>query len=299
MGPTASGKTALSLKLADTLGSEIISVDSALVYQAMDIGTAKPTVAERGTIPHHLIDILAPSEAYSTGQFRDQATALIEQQLSVGQTPLLTGGTQLYFSALTDGLAQLPPADPRIRLRLDQLLLSEGKAYLHQQLQAVDPIAAARIHMNDPQRVQRALEVYEITGEPLSSFFNESSESPYQFLKIILSPEDRSVLHRRIESRFLDMLHNGLIEEVESLRQRGDLHLGLPSMRCVGYRQVWQYLDGEFTKDEMIDHSVAASRQLAKRQLTWLRKHSDALWFDHSEQAYPSTLQAIQRRLEN
>lgn len=293
MGPTASGKTAFSLDLAEALQTEIISVDSALVYRDMNIGTAKPSVAERLRITHHLIDIIDPSESYSTGQFRDQANSLIEDLVAKNQTPILTGGTMLYFNALTEGLAQLPPANPDIRAVLEQQMLVEGKQGMHQRLQKVDPESAARIHMNDPQRIQRALEVYEITGQPLSSFFNQPHDSPYRFLKIILSPLDRSVLHQRIEQRFHLMLEQGLIEEVIRLRNRGDLDLSMPSMRSVGYRQVWQYLQGDIKFPEMIEQGIYASRQLAKRQLTWLRKNNDALWLDSAEDQLPLVLDSI------
>ena len=294
MGPTAAGKTAFSLELADALRSEIISVDSALVYREMDIGTAKPSLSERSGVPHHLIDIIDPSESYSTGQFRDQAIPLIDTLIAKNKIPILTGGTMLYFNALTEGLAQLPPANTDIRAALEQQMQTEGKQAMHEQLQLIDPVSAARIHMNDPQRIQRALEVFQMTGRPLSSFFNQLHESPYRFLKIILSPADRSVLHKRIEDRFHAMLDHGLIEEVIHLRERGDLDLSMPAMRCVGYRQVWQYLDGETKFPEMLEQSVAASRQLAKRQLTWLRKTDDAICFDSAENKLPVVLKSIQ-----
>ena len=293
MGPTASGKTAFSLDLAEALQTEIISVDSALVYREMNIGTAKPSLAERSRLTHHLIDIIDPSLSFSTGQFRDQAMPLIETLLAQNKIPLLTGGTMLYFNALTEGLAQLPPGNPEIRALLEQQMQVDGKQAMHQRLQQIDPESAARIHMNDPQRIQRALEVYAITGQPLSSFFKQQHESPYRFLKIILSPTDRSVLHRRIEQRFHTMLNDGLIEEVMQLRNRGDLDLSMPAMRSVGYRQVWQYLQGDIKFPEMIDQSIFASRQLAKRQLTWLRKIEDAIWLDHAQNQLPAVLASI------
>ena len=294
MGPTASGKTAFSLDLAEALQTEIISVDSALVYREMDIGTAKPTQAETARIPHHLIDIIDPSETYSTGQFRDQASLCINNLIDRNKTPILTGGTMLYFNSLTQGLAQLPPANAAIRAELEQQMHSQGKLAMHEMLKQIDPDAAARIHMNDPQRIQRALEVYRITGQPLSSFFNQAYESPYRFLKIIISPVDRRVLHQRIEKRFHAMLKHGLIEEVSSLRSRGDMNLTMPSMRSVGYRQVWQYLEGATQLSDMIEQSIAASRQLAKRQLTWLRKIEDALWIDNADNQLPIVLERIQ-----
>jgi tRNA dimethylallyltransferase len=279
MGPTASGKTALSVAMAQAMNAEIISVDSALVFKAMDIGTAKPTEAERGGIVHHLIDILDPSEAFSTGQFRNRALELMADITARGKLPILVGGTMLYFSALTQGLAQLPEADPEIRQRLDQQLQEIGKQAMHERLAAVDPVAAARIHMNDPQRVQRALEVYEISGKPLTSFFqaDEGEDLPYAYTKIIIEPKQRHSLHDKIAERFKLMLAQGLIDEVEALRQRGDLDESMPSIRCVGYRQVWSYLQGEYDFAEMQEKGIVATRQLAKRQLTWLRKEQPDL----------------------
>jgi tRNA dimethylallyltransferase len=283
MGPTASGKTALSVAMARHMNAEIVSVDSALVYRGMDIGTAKPGLAERGGVAHHLLDILDPSQAYSTGQFRDQSLALIADIHRRGKIPLLTGGTMLYFSALTQGLAQLPAADPVIRRQLDEELKIHGKQALHARLEAVDPQAAARIHVNDPQRIQRALEVYAISGRPLSSFLQgQTAEPAYQWLKIIIAPAQRATLHRKIAERFTGMLEQGLIGEVDRLRQRGDLDVSMPALRCVGYRQVWGYLQGDDDFDAMQDKAIAATRQLAKRQFTWLRKETDALWLDNA-----------------
>lgn len=278
MGPTASGKTELSVSMAQALGAEIISVDSALVYKGMDIGTAKPTIAERGGIPHHLIDILDPSETFSTGQFRNRALALMADISNRGKLPLLVGGTMLYFSALTQGLAQLPAADAEIRQRLDDELQQLGKEALHARLAQVDPAAAARIHVNDPQRIQRALEVYEISGRPLSSFFEADQQAgqPYEFVKLIVAPEQRSTLHDKIAVRFDAMLEQGFLDEVRALRQRGDLDESMPSIRCVGYRQAWSYLNGEYDFETMRDKAIIATRQLAKRQFTWLRKEQDA-----------------------
>jgi len=278
MGPTASGKTALAVAMAQALNAEIISVDSALVYRGMDIGTAKPTLLERGGIVHHLIDILDPSEAFSTGQFRSQALALMADIQQRGKLPLLVGGTMLYFSALTQGLAQLPVADATIRNRLDQDLLTLGKAVLHQRLAEIDPIAAARIHVNDPQRIQRALEVYEISGKPLSSFFqdDQATELPFKLIKLIIAPLQRATLHQTIAERFKRMLAQGLLEEVQALQQRGDLNETMPAIRCVGYRQAWSYLQGEYDFAEMQEKAIVATRQLAKRQFTWLRKEQNA-----------------------
>ncbi|MDD1621064.1 MAG: tRNA (adenosine(37)-N6)-dimethylallyltransferase MiaA [Methylococcaceae bacterium] len=278
MGPTASGKTALAVSMAQALNAEIISVDSALVYKGMDIGTAKPTLAERGGIPHHLIDILDPRESFSTGQFRSRALALMADITERGKLPLLVGGTMLYFSALTQGLAQLPEADTEIRQRLDRELLELGKEVLHGRLAEVDPESAARIHVNDPQRIQRALEVYEISGRPLSSFFQADQQAglSHRFIKLIVAPEQRYTLHDKIAERFKIMLANGFLDEVRTLRERGDLNEHLPSIRCVGYRQAWSYLNGEYDFETMRDKAIIATRQLAKRQFTWLRKEQDA-----------------------
>ena len=279
MGPTASGKTALSVAMAHTLNAEIISVDSALVYKGMDIGTAKPTLAERGGIPHHLIDIIDPSESFSTGQFRARALALMEDINARGKLPLLVGGTMLYFSALTQGLAKLPEANAEIRQKLDQELLELGKEAMHAHLAKVDPAAAARIHVNDPQRIQRALEVYEISGRSLSSFFetDQQTDQSFQFIKLIVAPEQRQTLHLKIAERFKQMLAQGFLDEVRVLQARGDLYETMPSIRCVGYRQAWSYLNGEDDYDRMQEKAIIATRQLAKRQFTWLRKETDAV----------------------
>ena len=279
MGPTASGKTALSVAMAQALNAEIISVDSALVYRGMDIGTAKPTLEERGGIPHHLIDILDPCESFSTGQFRAMALELMADIVNRGKLPLLVGGTMLYFSALTQGLATLPEADPEIRQRLDRELAELGKEVLHARLAQVDPQAAARIHVNDPQRIQRALEVYEISGKPLSSFFESDQQSglPFNFIKLIVAPEQRATLHEKIALRFKQMLAQGFLEEVKALRARADLNESMPSIRCVGYRQAWAFLNGGYDYDTMVEKAIAATRQLAKRQFTWLRKEQEAL----------------------
>lgn len=278
MGPTASGKSALAVAMAQALNAEIISVDSALVYKGMDIGTAKPSLAERGGIPHHLIDIIDPGETFSTGQFRNLALELIADISSRGKLPLLVGGTMLYFSTLTQGLAQLPEADAEIRLRLDQQLQENGKQALHDRLAVIDPAAAARIHVNDPQRVQRALEVYEISGLPLSSFFqaDQNPNPPYELIKLIVAPQQRRTLHDKIAERFKLMLAQGFLEEVQGLRQRGDLNESMPAIRCVGYRQAWSYLNGEYDFAAMQEKALAATRQLAKRQFTWLRKEQNA-----------------------
>lgn len=295
MGPTASGKTALSVQLAQALDGEIISVDSALVFKGMDIGTAKPTLEERADIPHHLIDILEPSQSYSTGQFRNQALALMKDITLRGKTPILVGGTQLYFNALFNGLAVLPVANLEIRKQLDQDLLLLGKEALHQRLALVDPIAAARIHPNDPQRVQRALEVYEISGQSLSSYFEAEvdNELPYQIIKLIIAPSDRKILHDIIAQRFRTMLAQGFVEEVQGLYQRGDLNELMPSMRAVGYRQVWAYLQGIDDYDAMTEKAIIATRQLAKRQFTWLRRVTDAISFQTGQENLLADVMAL------
>jgi tRNA dimethylallyltransferase len=281
MGPTASGKSALAVGLAAALDGEIISVDSALVYRGMDIGTAKPNLEERRGIPHHLLDILDPAEAFSTGQFRALALKLMAEITERGKLPILAGGTMLYFNALTQGLAALPKADPAIRARLDEDLGRLGSAALHRRLREIDPEAAARIHPNDPQRIQRALEVFETSGMPLSSFFGKAQAEavPYRLIKLIIAPEERATLHDLIAARFRQMLKTGLIEEVEALYRRGDLSEKMPSVRAVGYRQVWAYLAGEYDLETMTEKGIIATRQLAKRQFTWLRRETDALHY--------------------
>lgn len=281
MGPTASGKSKLAVRLAQALNGEIISVDSALVYRGMDIGTAKPTLEERAGVAHHLIDILDPTESFSTGQFKNKALALMEEICQRGRLPILVGGTMLYFNALNNGLAELPEADAAIRAKLDDELIALGKDALHQRLTNIDPESAARIHPNDPQRIQRALEVFEITGKPLTAYFADVQHViPYRILKLIVSPKERKTLHCIIASRFNQMLEQGFIEEVEMLVNRGDLNEKMPSIRAVGYRQVWTYLHGEYDKATMIEKGIVATRQLAKRQFTWLRREVDAAHFD-------------------
>jgi tRNA dimethylallyltransferase len=274
MGPTASGKTAAALEVARHLPVEIISVDSALVYRGMDIGTAKPTAEERAAVPHHLIDILDPAESYSAMQFRGDALRLIEDITARGKLPLLVGGTMLYFKALQEGLDDLPPADSDLRAQLDAEAAQLGYPALHARLAELDPDTAARLKPNDAQRIQRALEIIALTGKPMSALLAQQPkhELPFTLLPIALEPSDRSVLHARIAMRFDAMLaSDALIEEVAALRKRDDLHLGLPSMRCVGYRQTWEYLDGQYDKATLREKGIAATRQLAKRQLTWLR----------------------------
>ncbi|MDH5547129.1 MAG: tRNA (adenosine(37)-N6)-dimethylallyltransferase MiaA [Gammaproteobacteria bacterium] len=282
MGPTAAGKTALALALAERMACEIISVDSALVYRGMDIGTSKPSADELSTVPHHLIDILNPAEAYSAAEFRADAQRLIEEIRGRGKMPLLVGGTMLYFRALEQGLSALPSANEEIRSELEKELSAIGVVSLHRQLSEVDPVSAQRIDANDPQRIMRALEIFRLTGRPMSELWAEQTKNgfPYQFVKIGIAPTERAILHQRIETRFDQMLDNGFVEEVRALKSRTDLHLGLPSMRCVGYRQVWQYLEGEYDYDTMRQKGVVATRQLAKRQLTWMRSEDNLVWFD-------------------
>lgn len=280
MGPTASGKSELAVYLAERLCGEIVSVDSAMVYRGMDVGTAKPSLAERRGIAHHLIDILDPAEAFSTGRFRDQALALIEAIRRRGRLPILAGGTMLYFNALLHGLAELPQADPAVRRELEALAEQQGQAALHRRLQEVDPVAAARIHPNDPQRTQRALEVFLLSGKTLTELCAAEGAPalPFRPVKVVLAPADRVVLHERIAKRFRVMLEGGLLEEVQRLYARGDLDESMPAIRAVGYRQVWAYLAGQCGWEVMVEQGIAATRQLAKRQYTWLRRETDALW---------------------
>lgn len=285
MGPTASGKTGAALAIAQRLRCEIISVDSALVYRGMDIGTAKPTPEERAAVPHHLIDILDPTDAYSVMAFRADAIRLVGEIAARGALPLLVGGTMLYFKALRDGLDALPQADADLRAELDRDAALLGVPALHARLAGIDPETAARLKPNDAQRIQRALEIFALTGQPMSQLLAKApkAELPFSLLPIALEPSDRAVLHARIAARFDAMLeadNGGLVEEVRRLRARGDLHPGLPAMRCVGYRQAWEYLDGAFDLAALREKGIAATRQLAKRQLTWLRSMPDRIALD-------------------
>lgn len=280
-GPTAAGKTGLAIELTKRLPCDIISVDSALIYRGMDIGTAKPTADELAQAPHRLINICDPAQSYSAAEFARDAKGEIESIVAAGRIPLLVGGTMLYFKALLEGMSKLPSADTELRATLQQRLDLEGAAVLHRELQQIDPVSAERIHPHDPQRLLRALEVYHSTGQSLTALTQERSGAlAYPVLQLAVTPQQRSTLHQRIEQRFRLMVEQGLIAEVESLRARSDLHLDLPALRCVGYRQVWQYLDGDFGWDEMIDRGIFATRQLAKRQLTWLRKWPGVEWLD-------------------
>ena len=293
MGPTASGKTALATELYQRLPSELISVDSALVYRGMDIGTAKPTPAELALTPHHLIDIRDPAEHYSAADFRTDALRLIAEIQHRGNIPILVGGTMLYFKALLDGISPLPEADAAVRAQLEAEAAVKGWPALHAELSDIDPVSAARIHPNDPQRINRALEVYRITGRSLTELTAEKGE-PFAFPvhQFAIAPQDRAVLHQRIALRFEQMLAAGFEQEVRRLKQRADLHPDLPSMRCVGYRQMWQYLAGECSYVEMTERGIAATRQLAKRQLTWLRSWQQLSWLE-SDAPLSENLQAI------
>ncbi len=282
MGPTASGKTDLAIALTEYLPCELISVDSALVYREMDIGTAKPTAEELAKAPHRLINIKDPSEPYSAADFREDALREMSEITSRGKIPLLVGGSMLYFKALRDGLAELPAADQMIRDKLLQDAETFGWEQLHKKLQQVDPVAAERIKPTDAQRLQRALEVYESTGRSLSDWHAEQKlqQLPYNVVNLAIAPKDRSVLHQRIAVRYERMMEQGFVEEVRKLYERGDLDPTLPAVRAVGYRQVWSYLNDEMDYPTMVDKGIIATRQLAKRQLTWLRSWPDVNWLD-------------------
>lgn len=287
MGPTASGKTDLAIELAQRFPCELISVDSALIYRGMDIGTAKPSAEVLAAYPHHLVDIIDPVESYSAAQFRQDALALMAQATAKGRVPVLVGGTMLYYKALLEGLATMPPADAQVRAALEVRAVEQGLDALHEQLQQVDPGSAARIHPNDSQRVMRALEVWLVSGISMTEHRLRQKNSqlhktqlPYNVAAFAIAPQQRSVLHQRIEQRFQQMVEQGFIDEVRALQQRGDLHAELPSMRSVGYRQVWDYLLNQYEYDEMLAKGIAATRQLAKRQFTWLRSWQELTWLD-------------------
>ena len=287
MGPTASGKTELAIALHERFRVDLVSVDSALVYRGMDVGTAKPDAATLAQAPHALIDSREPSESYCADEFRKDALTEMASSVRRGRVPLLVGGTMLYFRALARGLAVLPSANPEIRAALEAEAREHGWQVLHERLAARDPEAARRIHPNDPQRIQRALEVIELSGRRISELQREQEEEKlgYRVLRVIACPQPRARLHERIEQRFAGMLEQGFLEEMETLRARGDLHRDLPSMRCVGYRQAWSYLEAEISRAEMCRRAVVATRQLAKRQLTWLRRETHALWYDPCEES--------------
>jgi tRNA dimethylallyltransferase len=287
MGPTASGKTPLALALARVLPVEIVSVDSAQVYRGMDVGTAKPSASEREGVPHHLVDIIDPTESYSAARFRADALKRMREITARGRIPVLAGGTMLYFKALREGLSELPDADEGIRAEIDAEAAARGWPALRAELSMADPQTAARLKPNDAQRIQRALEVFRVSGEPMSRLLGrrKCAALPFRLIELALVPSDRGALHRRIEARFDTMLERGLVEEVRALRKRYVLRPGLPSMRCVGYRQAWQHLEREIDRDELRDRGIFATRQLAKRQLTWLRTTQGLEIFDCLDRA--------------
>jgi tRNA dimethylallyltransferase len=304
MGPTASGKTELAIELAHCLPCDIVSVDSAMVYREMDIGTAKPTPEQLKITPHRLIDICDPIDPYSVGQFVADASREIDSIQAQQRIPLLVGGTMLYFRTLQKGITDLPCADPAVRHRLEEEAKQIGLDAMHARLASIDPAAASRIDPHDGQRIQRALEVYDITGKPLSVHWAEDKENQskkgldltarYRIINIAVAPFDRKEIHARISLRFEQMLQKGFVEEVETLMKRGNLNPDLPSLRAVGYRQVWNYLQNKLTFDEMSQQAIIATRQLAKRQLTWLRSWPTLQWFDSQS---PTVLQDIQTYL--
>ena len=290
MGPTATGKTDLAIsiysELDEDLPTELISVDSALVYRGMDIGTAKPDEQTLKRYPHHLIDIIDPAEVYSAGQFREDALRLMHQITMEKRCPVLVGGTMLYFNTLQKGIANMPEVDETVKRAIEDEAKANGLQAMHDRLKSVDPVSAERIHPNDPQRIKRALELYDCSGKTLTEFWRAQGREqadfkfPYRRIKIALMPDDRVELRKRITKRFDIMLQQGFIEEVEGLYNRGDLHAEMPSIRAVGYRQVWSYLAGEYGYDEMREKAIIATAQLAKRQMTWLRKESDCNFID-------------------
>jgi tRNA dimethylallyltransferase len=301
MGPTASGKTAVAVKLVQTLPCEIISVDSAQIYRGMNIGTAKPDSALLTQAPHHLIDVIEPHESYSAARFRDDALALMREINERDRIPLLVGGTMLYFKALLEGMSELPEADPMIRLVIDTMAVEEGWPAVHARLKKVDPETAARLEPTDSQRIQRALEVYYLTERPMSELLKKPKYVyfPYTTIKVSLVPGDRSVLHARIEARFDAMLEAGLVEELKKLREDYGLESTMPSMRSVGYRQAWEFLEGRIGRADMRKQGIAATRQLAKRQLTWLRSMQDVTEFDALAQGLDEmVLEYVRRELE-
>ncbi len=282
MGPTASGKTALAMQLYDELPCEIVSVDSAMIYKGMDIGTAKPDAETLRQYPHRLIDLCDPSEAYSAAEFRRDALNEISEIRNSGKIPLLTGGTMMYFNALKNGLAQLPEADPEVRQRLLDEANAMGWPYMHAKLAKVDPESAQRLNPNDSQRLQRALEIYEVSGRTMTDLWAEQEQQKPEFpiISMAVMPNDRAELHKRIEQRFDIMLEQGFVDEVRSLWDRGDLNLQMPSVRCVGYRQVWEYFSDTWDYETMRFKGIVATRQLAKRQVTWLRSWEKLAWMD-------------------
>ena len=300
MGPTASGKTDLAIRLRQHLPVEVISVDSALIYRGMDIGTAKPSPAELELAPHRLIDILDPVESYSVANFRIDVLKEMEEISSQGRIPLLVGGTMLYYKSLLDGLSPLPSAEPSIRTEIEVKAEKFGWAELHSDLMKIDPISAERINPNDSQRINRALEVFYISGKTMTELTQQQGESiPYDILQFAIAPQERAVLHQRIEQRFHKMMDLGFEKEVRTLFARPDLHAELPSIRCVGYRQMWEYLEGEISLDEAVFKGICATRQLAKRQITWLRGwESELTWLDSLEPdlAYAKMIEKLEQK---
>ena len=282
MGPTASGKTGVAVELVQRMPVELISVDSALVFRNMDIGTAKPDAATLARAPHHLIDIIDPTAAYSAAAFRHDALRLMADITARGKIPLLVGGTMLYFKALREGLSPLPQADAALREQLDAEIAQHGIEHLHAKLAQVDAETAARLHSTDTQRVQRAMEIFLVSGKPMSELIKHQEQNPlpYAITPIALIPSDRAVLHQRIALRFAEMMKNGLVDELRGLRDKYALHRDMTSMRCVGYRQAWEFMEGEISASEFSDKGIAATRQLAKRQLTWLRSMPDSIEID-------------------
>jgi tRNA dimethylallyltransferase len=301
MGPTAAGKTALACELVQQYPFEIISVDSAMIYRDMNIGTAKPSAEELEVAPHHLIDIKDPTDSYSAAQFCADTFSLVESFKQQGKIPLLVGGTMMYFNALQKGLSTLPEASPELREQLEAEAAQKGWDALHQKLMQLDPKSAARIHAHDAQRIQRALEVYYLTGTTLSDFLAQKKEGPdYQFINLILFPEKRAWLHERIAQRFDQMLEQGFIDEVKKLKEKWQLNATMPAMRCVGYRQALEYLSGDYDYATMRDKGIAATRQLAKRQLTWLRHWEGAWSYDPQNTAFSAQIMAkTQEILDN
>jgi tRNA dimethylallyltransferase len=302
MGPTASGKTALAVELRKRFPVDIISVDSALVFRGMDIGTAKPDAETLRIAPHALINIREPEEVYSAADFRSDALAGMSEITQRGRVPLLVGGTMLYFHALARGLATLPAADAGVRQAIEKQARDDGWPALHSRLAEQDPEIAGRIHPNDPQRISRALEVIELTGKKMSRLQREQEQQDldYRVLRIVACPQPRAVLHQRIELRYRQMLAEGFLEEMQTLRKRKGLRRDMPSMRCVGYRQAWSYLEGEISFEEMCQKALAATRQLAKRQITWLRRETGALWYDSvAAKEQDSVVLEVEKFLEN
>lgn len=300
MGPTASGKTDLAIALRQQLPVEVISVDSALIYRGMDIGTAKPSQAELELAPHRLIDILDPAESYSVMNFREDALREMAEITAQGRIPLLVGGTMLYYKSLLDGLSPLPSADPKIRAQIEAKAEQIGWSGLHQILSQIDPIAAERINPNDSQRINRALEVFYISGKTMTELTASQGEGiPYDIIQFAIAPQDRAVLHQRIEQRFHKMIDLGFEQEVRKLYERGDLSVDLPSIRCVGYRQMWEYLAGQISLDEAIFKGICATRQLAKRQITWLRGWTSELeWLDSldPQASYAKMIEKVEQK---